>query len=772
MPADSAATCAYNGRDFGGIAMTSTIVARVVAVLFLAQAAGVASAQDAAPLLGFDPAASDAERTLEADFRGRLEAEDQAEWSRRLSARPHHVGSDYDADNARYLAGLFESWGYQVSIETYDILIPYPDVRAVEMTAPTPYQATLEEEILEQDASTAQRSEVLAPYNAFSADGDVEGELVYVNYGIPEDYEMLERYGIDVTGKIVIARYGRSWRGIKPKLAAEKGAVGTLIYSDPADDGYARGDAYPKGPFKPPSGVQRGSVMDMPLYPGDVLTPGRAAVRGARRLSRKDAPTITRIPVLPISYRDAEPLLAALDGEVVPPEWRGALPMTYHLGPGPARVRLQVKADWRQVKAYDVIARWPGLRNPDAWVVRGNHHDAWNHGASDPISGLVALLSEAKALAALARSGRPPQRTVVYAAWDAEEPGLIGSTEWAEQQAEVLDRQAVAYLNTDGNGRGFAGIGGSHVLEPFLNEVAASVIDPQTGVAVADRDRAYLRVNGEDQQRKDAEERGDLRIEPLGSGSDYSPFLQHLGIASVNFAFGGENEDGSYHTLYDTYEHFTRFQDPGFRYGVTLAELAGLATLRLANAPQLPFRFSGLADNLNLYVGELDKLATDAREAAEHRDKLLDADAFKLALDPERTLGPPPALPAVPYFNFAPLKNVAALITERAARADALLAEAAEADATTPAINALLYTSERHLTDPEGLPGRSWYRHQVYAPGFYTGYGVKTLPRVREAIEARHYDDVDGEVSATAATLEAFADHLQTLITALEPLTE
>ena len=739
----------------------------LVSVLSLVGLVAAVAQQPAVPLLGFTPTASEAQRVLEADFRADLDAEDQAEWARRLSARPHHVGSPYGAANARYLAELFASWGYEVETETYQILMPFPDVRVVEMTAPEPFRATLEEDVVPDDASTAQRDEVLAPYNAFSADGEAEGELVFVNYGVPEDYEVLERYGIDVAGKIAIARYGRSWRGIKPKLAAEHGAIGALIYSDPIDDGYAQGDVYPDGPFKNASGVQRGSVMDMPVHTGDVLTPGRPAIPGTPRLGREEAPTITKIPVLPISYRDAQPLLAALGGEVVPPPWRGALPITYHFGPGPARVRLEVRADWRQVDAMNVIARWPGARYPDEWILRGNHHDAWNHGARDPVSGLVTLLSEAKAAAALARAGRPPQRTLVYAAWDAEEQGLIGSTEWVEHHAEELDRHAVAYVNTDGYGRGFLDMGGSHVLEAFFSEVAGDVQDPQTGVPLAGRLRATLRVNGDERQRSDAE-RATLRLDALGSGSDYTPFLQHLGIASANLSFGGESDNGSYHTLYDTYDHFTGFVDPGFRYGVTLSEVAGLATLRLANAPLLPVRFTGLADSLSLYLEEIETLANSARQAAERRAALLDRGDFALVLDPERALGPPPPLPKVPHFNFAPLKNAVEALAERAKRVDARLAGAGGGDASLEEINALLYRSERLLTSQEGLPGRPWYRHQVYAPGFYTGYGVKTLPRVREAIEARLYDEVDAEIVTTAATLEAFAEHLARIDAALD----
>ncbi len=608
---------------------TRTAASILAAAALLAGQTPATAASETA-LLGFDDEGSVRELALENDFRAGLSSDDQAAWSRRLTARAHHAGSEYDAANAQFLAKLLEGWGYQVTMESYDVLMPYPDVREVELTAPSHYSASLSEAPVKGDPGT-QGDGVLAPYNAFSADGRVEGELVYVNYGAPEDYERLARYGIDVTGKIVIARYGKTWRGIKPKLAAEKGAIGALIYSDPSDDGYAQGDVYPDGPFKPASGVQRGSVMDMPLFPGDVLTPGRAAVKGARRLSREKAPTITQIPVLPISWQDARPLLEALGGEVVPPEWRGALPITYHLGPGPAQVRLAVKSDWQRIEIRNVIARWPGSAMPDEWVLRGNHEDAWNHGASDPVSGLVALLSEARSLAALARAGRPPARTVIYGIWDAEEPGLIGSTEWVEQHAKQLDEHAVAYLNSDGNGRGFMGIGASHTLEPFFNEVAGDVVDPETEASLTERARAYLEIEGDDRARQEAESRKDLRLSPLGSGSDYTPFLQHLGIASANLGFGGESEHGSYHTLYDTYAHFTRFRDPGFRYGVALSDLAGRATLRLANAPVLPFRFAGLADNLKLYAGEVEKLADDARAEADRRRKLLDGEQLRAA---------------------------------------------------------------------------------------------------------------------------------------------
>ncbi len=749
--------------------MDTKQLARLAVGFTLIVSTATAHAAEPAGLIGFTAEGATEQRRLEADYRAMLSAEDQSRWSQRLTASAHHAGSVQTRRNVELIAAKFREWGFDVAVEEFDILLPVPLERSLELLAPTIYKALLEEDIVDGDASSAERDTVLPPYNAFSPDGDVTAELVFVNYGIPEDYEVLERYGIDVTGKIVIAKYGRSWRGIKPKLAAEHGAIGTLIYSDPADDGYAKGDVYPVGAFKNASGVQRGSVMDMPLYTGDVLTPGRPAIEGTRRLSIGQAATIAKVPVLPISYRDAEPLLAALGGEVVPSEWHGALPITYHLGPGPAKVRLKLTFDWQRITIQNVIARLRGSEFPDEWVIRGNHHDGWNHGAADPISGLVALMSEAKAVGELARAGRPPKRSLIYAAWDAEEPGLIGSTEWVEKHLKELGAKTVAYINTDGNGRGFASVGGSHTLEAFFDEVLNAVSDPQTSVSVAERLRAAIAVNGTVEQREDMESRETLRLAPLGSGSDYTPFLQHAGIASANLGFTGESAHGSYHTLYDTFEHFVRFRDPGFQYGVALADMAGTATLRLANAEVLPFRFAGLVDNLQLYLKELQELADEQREEAERINTLLAQESYALALDPQKSFGPPKAKTPVPHFNFAELKNAVATVATAASRLDAALLPGTLAPAVLTQVNRQLYLSERTLTAADGLPGRPWYRHQIYAPGFYTGYGVKTLPRVREAIEAELYGEVDGEIATTAAVLRGFAAHLESIMELLEP---
>lgn len=737
--------------------MTPNRLRALAALLIFAGITAFTSTPAEGPMLGFTEESAAAQRALEAQYDAHLDADNLRRWMKRMSAKPHHVGAPYGKENAEFMLGLFRSWGYDAEIVEYRVLFPTPKERVVELVAPTTYRAKLVEPELDEDATSKVHENRLPGYNAYSADGDVTAELVYVNYGIPEDYEALERMGIDVKGKIVLARYGRSWRGIKPKVAAEHGAVGCILYSDPRDDGYFRGDVYPKGPYRMKYGVQRGSVADMPLFPGDPLTPGVGATPEAERLSREEAPTLMKIPVLPISYGDAQPLLEALGGPVAPEDFRGALPLTYHVGPGPAKVHLKLAFDWKLTPAYNVIARLPGTEEPDQWIVRGNHHDAWVFGAADPLSGMVALLEEARVVGALAKTGRRPKRTIVYAAWDAEEPGLLGSTEWAEDHAAELRRKAVAYINSDGNGRGFLRVGGSHTLEPFVNEIARAVVDPQTGVTVEERLRARLRTNGDEE----ADTRADLRIAPLGSGSDYTPFLQHLGIASLNIGYGGENGGGSYHSIFDSFDYYTRFGDPGFAYGIALAQTAGRATLRLANADALPFTFSGFTDNVGRYVKEVEKLADEMREQTRRKNRLLEARAYVLAADPKKPYVPPTLEPPVPYLNFAPLRNALDRLEASSRTFESLRAAAPHLPPQTrQALDDVLMHSERAMTREEGLPRRPWFKHHIYAPGFYTGYGVKTLPGVREAIEERDWEEAEEHIRIAAATLERIAGEI------------
>lgn len=743
--------------------MTLRRARTVLACLLLSSLVAAAAAPHDPPALeGFGPESAERQRALEARFDALLRPENLREWMKRLSARPHHVGSEYGRQNAEFMAGLFRSWGYEVELERFDVLFPTPRERLLEMTAPERFRARLGEPPLKEDSTSNQTAEQLPTYNAYSIDGDVTGQLVYVNYGVPKDYEELERRGVDVRGRIVLARYGGSWRGIKPKVAAERGAVGCLIYSDPRDDGYFQGDVYPRGAWRNEWGAQRGSVADMPLFPGDPLTPGVGATREARRLDRKDAPTITKIPVLPISYADALPLLKALGGPVAPAAWRGALPVTYHLGPGPAAVRLKLAFDWKIVPAFNVVARLKGSERPDEWVVRGNHHDAWVNGAEDPISGMVALLEEARAVGELAKQGSRPRRSVVYAAWDAEEPGLIGSTEWVEHHAEELRRHAVAYVNTDSNGRGFLQAGGSHTLEPFMNEVARDVNDPRKGIPVRERERARRVLEGNEDERHEARERADLRLYALGSGSDYTPFLQHLGVAALNLGFGGESEGGSYHSVYDSFDHYTRFGDPDFAYGIALARVTGRATLRLANADTLPFSFDAFADTLARYVREVTSLADETRAEIAERNRRLDERTFDAVSDPTQTFVAPAREAPAPHLNFAPLHNALARLQEsaaayRAARQDPAARARLSERATQDALNRILMRFERAMTRADGLPRRPWFKHQIYAPGFYTGYGVKTLPAVREAVEQHDWKEADEQIVLVSETINRLA---------------
>jgi N-acetylated-alpha-linked acidic dipeptidase len=717
----------------------------------------------AQPLLGFSAERAAAQRDLEARFDAALRAENLRTWMQRLTSHPHHLGSPWGKQNAEFMAGLFRSWGYDTAIEEFQVLFPTPKTRRLELLAPTSFTASLTEPAIPEDSTSNQTSEMLPIYNAYSIDGDVTGELVFVNYGVPADYEELARRGVDVRGKIVLARYGGSWRGIKPKVAAEHGAIGCIIYSDPREDGYTQGDPYPKGGWRPEGGAQRGSVADMPFHPGDPLTPGVGATRDAKRLARSEAKTLTKIPVLPISWSDALPLLQALGGPMAPDGWRGALPTAYHLGPGPARVHLQLAFDWNQVTAYDVIAKLKGSRYPDQWVIRGNHHDAWVHGASDPTSGMVALLEEARAVGELAKSGWRPQRTIVYAGWDGEEPGLLGSTEWAETHASELQDKAAVYINSDSNSRGYLGVGGSHTLEAFVNEVARDVPDPEKKVSVGERLRAATILNGspDPDQLRELRDRGTFRIDPLGSGSDFTPFLQHLGIASLNIGYGGEEEYGQYHSIYDSFDHYTRFGDPDFSYGVALAKTGGRLVLRLSEAEILPFELGHFTKTVSGYVDEVVKLADDLREAAEERSRRLADRTYELVDDPKSTLVPPKALDPVPYINLAPLRNAAETL-DRSTRAyqkalDARAADHPLSPAEAEQLNLILLKAERALTRKEGLPRRPWFQHQVYAPGFYTGYGVKTLAPVREALEQRSWKEAEEQAVILGKVLEGFA---------------
>ena len=713
-------------------------------------------------LMGFTDADAAKQLDWEKQFDAQLNPKNQDEWMQFLSSHPHHVGSPQDKANAEYIANLFRSWGYQTEIASYYPLFPTPKTRLLELLGAKPFKAKLEEPALKEDRTSGQKSEQLPTYNAYSADGDVTAELVFVNRGVPADYEELEKMGVDVKGKIVIARYGGSWRGIKPKVAFEHGAIGCIIYSDPADDGYVQGDVYPQGPFRPAEGAQRGSVMDMPVYPGDPLTPDVGATKDAKRLDRKDAITIMKIPVLPISYGDALPLLQSLQGQVAPAAWRGGLPITYHVGPSTDKVHLKLEFNWDLKQLYDVIARMPGSDFPDEWVIRGNHHDGWVNGASDPLSGLVAELEEARVVGELAKKGFRPKRTVIYCAWDGEEPALLGSTEWTEDHQQELKQKAVAYINSDGNGRGFIGASGSHTLETFFNEIADNVIDPQTGVTIKERRYARTVVQAEPATRTKLLGNKSIKLGALGAGSDYSPFLQHLGIASMNLGFGGEDPGGEYHSVYDSYDLFKRFKDSGFIYGVTLSKTAGRVVMRLANADVLPFDFNTFYKTLTDYVTEVKTLLDNTRAETEAENKMIKEKLFDIAKDPKKTYLPPKLKEAVPFLNFSELDNSMVKLKETSDEFQKMFNNGLQLPlAKQHELNDLLYKAERSLIDPNGLPRRPWYKHEIYAPGYYTGYGVKTLPGIREAIEQKNWKEAQDNEGIVAKTIQSYNQQVQ-----------
>ncbi|PYY07021.1 MAG: folate hydrolase [Acidobacteria bacterium] len=746
----------------------------LLAVLVLCLTVSAAVTDDRA-LSGYSADSARAERDWETKFRAIPNADNQREYMKRLSARPHNVGTPYDQDNAEWLLAKMKEWGLDAHIENFDVLFPTPKERAVELVEPTKFTASLNEPPLSIDPTSNQQAEQLPTYNAYSADGDVTAPLVYVNYGIPDDYEKLERLGVSVKGAVVIARYGESWRGIKPKVAAEHGAVGCLIYSDPRDDGYFEGDVFPEGGLRNQNGVQRGSVMDMPTYPGDPLTPGVGAGPGAKRLDLNQVKTLTKIPVLPLSYGDAQPLLAALKGPLAPEEWRGALPITYHIGPGPAKVHLKVKANWDIKRLYDVIVKIPGSTYPDEWIVRGNHHDAWVNGAEDPISAAVALLEEARALGELQKQGWKPKRTILYCLWDGEEPGLLGSTEWAETHADQLRQHDAVYINTDGNGRGYLFVSGSHTLEKFLNTVARDIEDPEKKISVWKRFEAHKIVDSKtDEDRKEVRQRPDWRINALGSGSDYTVFLDHLGIASANLGYGGEDRGGIYHSIYDDFYWYTHFSDTDFSYGRTLSQTVGTAVLRLADADLLPFDFTDFADTIHKYADELEKLLKKKQDEVIERNQEIQDGVLLANADPKKPYVPPAVDQVPPHLNFAPLLNASEALTRSAEHYQKALDRVTKngglaiGNAALRDLNAKLILSERKLTSPEGLPGRPWFRHLIYAPGFYTGYGVKTIPGVREAIEQKKWKEADEQMVRVGAVLEDEAALIQSAAAELE----
>ncbi len=735
-----------DGFNLTGTMNRTQRCANVALVALLAGVAANALSGQSAPIRGF-PADALADRVAFEDrIRSTPDTALLREYMLAMTEEPHHAGAPGSRAVAEYALAKFREWGLDAQIEEFEAYMPLPISRRVELLSPVRYVARLEEPVIPEDKDSGDQNQ-LPTYNAYSADGDVTGELVYVNYGLPEDYERLEELGIDVRGKIVIAKYGRSWRGIKPKVAAEHGAIACLMYSDPRDDGFFTGDPYPEGPMRPKFGAQRGSVMDMPTHPGDPLTPGWGAVRGGRKLDPSEAKTLMTIPVLPLGWGDALPLLEALGGPVAPnDDWKGALPITYHVGPGPARVRVALDFDWANRTLYNVTVRIPGAVDEEQLVIHGNHHDAWVNGAADPTSGAVALMETARSLAVALESGWRPRRTIIFALWDGEEWGLLGSTEWAEHHRETLDDQAVTYFNSDSYAAGWFGGGGSHTLKTFVEQVARDIKDPRTKMSALDA-ALQRRLEGMHSASDSARAREEgFQLNALGSGSDYTVFIDHLTIASVNLGHGGAQSTGVYHSTYDSYDFYTKYSDPGFRYGVAQAAAFGVAVTRMADAPLLPFSFRDAAAAFATYRAEIQELADDelgnghlvlgAVQAAVQRLAAA-GHAFDTAYDDVISHG-----------------------------SDWL--QQRTRDLRT--INREIFQTERDLTLSDGLPRREWFRHSIYAPGFYTGYGVKTMPGIREAVEQGDHAEATAEAANVAFAIDRMAQRVEGIVRQLHSL--
>jgi len=717
----------------------------VFAVTVTAAAFGAVllSAQSATPptaparLRGFSEAASAAALAREREFQAMPDPKIAEADFDVMTAEPHHTGSPYEIKLADYVADRFKAFGLEVSRDEYSVLLPWPGERRLDLVGPEPLKLQVEEEKIRGD-QWADKPGILPAYNAYSPSGDVTGDIVYVNFGVPGDYETLAKLGIDVKGKIVLARYGGSWRGIKPKVAAEHGAIACLIYSDPHEDGYFQGDVYPDGPFRGWGMIQRGSVMDMPRYPGDPSTPDRPSKPGVERIPMDQIKTFSPIPVQPLSYRDGVEILKRLGGPVAPEAWRGALPITYHLGPGPAKIHMRVRMDYAQRRLINVIGRIAGREAPDEWVIVGSHRDAWTFGASDSVSGHVSMMSVARAFGEMMKAGWRPRRTLLFVSWDGEEQGLLGSTEWVEDYANELRARTAVYVNRDAGAGGINFSGSAvHSLTPFVHELAQSIRPAGESKNLYDAWLARARADAPKQEGKTpAEIVKEPPVGALGSGSDYTAFLDHVGIASLDMGLSAKGGDGTYHSTYDNPTWFKKYIDPGFKHSVLAAQVTGTALLRLADAEVLPFDYEAYGKQILEYIQEIEEQAT---KASADGAKTIDFGELRASAEAFASAG-------------AQLRQKVDE-TLAAAPSDARLAGIRD-------INRRLMMAERDLIEPSGLPDRPWYRHVIYAPGLYTGYGVKTIPGVREAVDAGNYPRAAEQAKSVVRALRRAANTL------------
>jgi N-acetylated-alpha-linked acidic dipeptidase len=685
--------------------------------------------QTSQSIFGFRDAA--AESATEATFLAVPDPKLAEEHLRILTQSPHMAGTPEDKATADYVAQKFREAGLDTEIVEYKAWFNYPLEVSVDITAPAgvemhgPTREHVDGDPFDDDPR------VVMPFNGMSPSGDAEAEVVYANYGTPEDFEKLEKLKVDVRGKIVLVRYGQNFRGVKEFIAQEHGAVGVIIYSDPFDDGWRRGDKYPEGPYRPDTGVQRGSVGYMFEFPGDPTTPGIASLASLpenKRISPEQSAQMPKIPVTPLSYHDAAPILQHLGGPDSPREWQGSLPFTYHVGPGPVRVKMHLKQDYQFRTLWDVIGRVRGSQSPDEWVVAGNHRDAWVYGAVDPNSGTAAMLETVHGVGELLKSGWKPKRTMIFASWDGEEEGLMGSTEWAEQYESELAK-APAYFNVD---VGVSGpkFGASSVpsLKQFLRDVAKSVPSPKGGTVYEQWQKADQQspaeATGESRRRPAANVSGDVLVGDLGSGSDYSAFQQHLGVPSSDITSNGPY--GVYHSVFDNFAWFKKFGDPDFVYEQQMARVFGLEALRMANADVLPYDYEEYGKEIAVYLDAANQRAKD-----KFGDRTLDLNA---------------AINAAKHFQEAGAK---------------ILAKQKNPPRDAARLNQALLSAERALLVPEGLPHRPWFRHAIYAPGEYTGYAAVVIPGVNEALDRGDVARAHQQLTVLTAALERAAKALE-----------
>lgn len=679
-----------------------------------------ATSVNAQSITGFTANSAVTQKQLEEKFLALPRPENTERYLFKLTEEPHIAGSPQSKAVAEYIHSKYVEWGLDSKLVEYHVYLPYPKSVHVKMVEPDTVELNLVEDSWRFDKDSFDSRAVTA-FNAYSPSGDVTAQVVYVNRGLPDDYEALAELGVEVRGKIALARYGGSFRGVKAQVAEEHGAAGLIIYSDPADDGYMRGDIYPHGPMRPENAIQRGSLLYIFNYPGDPLTPGFASLKGAKRIKPDDARSITKTPTTPISYSQASLILKNLAGPEVPEGWQGGLPYRYHVGPGPATIHIKLEMDYQVRPIFNVIAEIKGSAEPEQLVIIGNHHDAWVYGAVDPNSGTATVMEIGRSFGELLKSGWRPKRTIVLAHWDAEEYGLIGSTEWVEEKKAELAKNAALYINIDSavSGENFDA-GATPSLDQFIQEATKDVLDPKMGKPVFQR--WWIDQNKKEYKRlqQTVPDTAETKIDRLGSGSDYTAFLQHVGVPSVSMGFGGRY--GVYHSILDNFYWMKNWGDPTFEYHASMAKIGGLMALRFAQADVYPFNYADYAEAVVKHFEELEKALNE---------KFLTVE-----------------------IDFTAAKEKAREWEKACDELNEKVKSALDSGNVRPELNNLLMQIERELLAEPGLPGRDWFKHRIYAPGFYTGYAAKPLPGISEPADKQDWEAAKKELAVLMQTLE------------------